>query len=330
MDNSDDQRPTSEEQEVARLLRVAGRRPALPEDMKSRLEAGFRAELTRVLAARKRRRLIRLSALAAALLVALLVTLQITPDRQPGRPVAQLTHIQGAVTINAKPASSAASLVSGTRLETGSGATLSMTLAGYGVRLKEHSRLLLRDRSLRLEQGAVYIESLSAGKAVRGLKISTPHGSVTDIGTQFIVETNTDATRTTVRLGAILIERDDRQLTLKPTHQAARFAHFGQTGDIAIDSAPARGPDWQWIHSAAAPFVIEGASPYQFLQWAARELGCSLAFDSPEAEARAHLDTLHGNTGAAHLLDNLNAVLMTSGLSAQLTDGSRLQVRLER
>ena len=46
---------TPEERDVARLLQAAGRREALPDDIKQRWEQQFRAELAPVISRRRRR-----------------------------------------------------------------------------------------------------------------------------------------------------------------------------------------------------------------------------------------------------------------------------------
>ena len=56
----------TDEQDIARLLQAAGRREALPNDMKQRWEEQFRAELAPVISRRRNRRRTYLSAMAAS------------------------------------------------------------------------------------------------------------------------------------------------------------------------------------------------------------------------------------------------------------------------
>ena len=159
-----------------------------------------------------------------------------------------------------------------------------------------------------------------------GLTIETPHGSIRDIGTQFIVAVLPQATEATVREGVIRVRSGDREVTVRATGDGARRSRLGPGGDIDVTAAAGRGRDWKWIHEASPPFVIDGRTAHEFLVWAAREDGLALRYTSRDVERLARETLLRGN---AHVTDPERAVepvLAGTDLRATLTRPGELRI----
>ncbi len=72
---------------------------------------------------------------------------------------------------------------------------------------------------------------------------------------------------------------------------------------------------------AAPPFDIDGRPVREFLEWAARELGREIVFETPESEAEANRAVLSGSTVGLTPSEAIAAVLPTTRLrSVQRTD----------
>lgn len=319
-----------DERDVARLLRAAGRRPEMPGAMKARLESHFRRELADVIARRRlRRRRLLIGAAASLAAGVFAVALLLTPPSPEPSMVARLTYLAGTVTIDGRVADGTSDLRPGVQIHVGRAAALAIDLGGYDVRLRENSRARLLSRGIGLDSGVLFAGSDRAPGRLPGLEVRTPHGRVSDIGTQFIVATNASETRATVRRGALRIDRDGDHIEVASEGGRARYAAFDKAGNVEVNSAPARGEGWDWIHRAAAPFVLEGASAFDFLAWVARESGLALRFASSAAEINARTTTLHGDLGEIEPLAALTPVLLSTELSAQVSSGGELRVSLK-
>jgi len=154
---------------LAELLRIAGPRPKVSDEMKARVRAAVQEEWQDEVKRRTRVRIIGATGLAAAATIAGFLLL---------RPVPQ----------------------TGTTIEIASGSARSMEWGGASLRLDAGTRIRLEsDRVATLEAGAIYFSSEGSS----GVEIRTPFGAVRDIGTQFEVRLSVDNIRVRVREGRV-------------------------------------------------------------------------------------------------------------------------------
>lgn len=313
MDDHDDD-------DLRQLLTAAGAREPLPAEMKARWEAHVRAELNAVRNQRMRRRTLALCAGIAVITVALLLSWQ-TPVERPTADY-RLVHLSGDVRTqqNVRLVPGMA-LPPGTELSTGNAAFVTLSYQGHELRLRESSRLLLAADHLYLHLGMLYAadtpETLPGATA---LLIRTDHGSVRDIGTQFTVAIVADSTQATVREGSIQVSAEgSEQLLVSRSGQAQRSV-LRSGAPIEVAAAASRGDAWDWIYRAGAPYELDGKSALDFLQWAARESGRELRFQTPDARRRAEQTVLRGNPLTVDPDTVVEPILATTDLRADIRD----------
>ena len=126
------------------------------------------------------------------------------------------------------------------------------------------------------------------------MRVITPNASVTDIGTQFEVAVEGEALRIAVREGEVEVSTSGSLL-----HAGVRD---GMGEALLLDGMALRDrqpispvdPHWSWTQSARPGFKISGRSVYDYLDWAARETGCRLVFESDLVRQQAQLQRFGG------------------------------------
>jgi hypothetical protein len=323
-----------EDDEIGRLIRSAGRRPAIPAPDLAGIEEAARSTWREMVTTERRRRLRRRGAwalAASALLVPLgawwwlagrpsrapeeIATVELSNGRTeavpaPGRRPGGSSEIRVGEHLSA-----------GDALATGSPGRVALRMAGgQSVRLDEGTlaRLLSSSR-LTLERGALYVDSGRSGPGHAGLEISTPRGVVTEIGTQYEVrlEADADAVHVRVREGSVSVLRGGE------SHPAAR----GESLTLRADGSVARGavePDaaeWRWVLAAAPSLDIEGRTLHSFLDWVARETGWEVRYADEALERSARGIRLHGTIEGLRPDESLGVILQGSGLDYDAEDG---------
>lgn len=246
---------TNGEDALAELLRIAGPRPKVAEDVKARVRATVHTEWQSEVARRRRTRIIRIaSALAAAAVLAGVLLF---------RPVTTVTPLPQ----------------TGTTIET-AGEPTSIDWGGASLRLDHDTRIRLEsDRVAVLTSGAVYYSSSGDSG---GVEIRTRLGSVRDIGTQFEVRLDDTTLRVRVREGRV---------DLRGTIADAGTELIATAATIETREITRSGPEWAWAERAAPPVVIEGMTLGEVVSHVAREKGLELEW---RADAGARAKRLHG------------------------------------
>lgn len=308
---------TSEDAEIAALLREVGPR-AEPTDAAMReVEAAVRAEWQQVVAVRKRR-MHAWVATAAVCVVSIsaffgLQQLWVEPVE-----LASLAHADGIVFI-AHGDADWQRVVTGQRISTGDRirseghAALELD-TGLAVRIDRGTSLAVvaRDR-LALNEGAVYVDSspgAKAGDLSDDLVIATHVGDVRHLGTQYQVRSHPDSIEISVREGRVIIQGEGGQHLAAAGERLDISTH----GAVARSQIPTHDPSWAWANEAAPAFVIENQSLAAFLKWAARETGRPLKYESTQAESAAATVILHGSIDGLALSIAIDSVLATTPL----------------
>lgn len=165
--------------DVARLIRLAGRRSAVPEEVAARVRAAAREHWQSGLRHRARTRFLwTAGALAAAASIVLAIAWSLLRGGAP---------------------------VEGREIATGEGRRVVVRLAsGHSVRLDESSKIRVLGRAaLALDRGAVYVDS--GGRASQPLRLETPFGEVRETGTRYEVRLEADSLRIRVHEGSVTL-----------------------------------------------------------------------------------------------------------------------------
>ena len=309
---------------MERLLRLAGPRTPVPEDIAARVYERVHREWqassqppdgTRVYrhvrrewlkgAARQRlRRWARPVALAASVVLAVAMFLQ-PPPSAPGR-IAIGTVARVAGDAGALPAIGEM-VYAGDVLETGAAEKLSILINnGESLRLDQNTTLAVVARDeFRLEAGRVYADTGNFMYRDRGLVIHTTMGTVTDVGTQFAVQVAAERLDVAVREGRVDVSHGANEFVAV----AGERLQIGSDVEPTVASVEPHDPFWDWTVSLAPVFDIENKPLLDFLRWAARETGRELEFEDNELRMSAMRTDLHGSIADFDPIEAVESVL---------------------
>ena len=316
-----------DDETMERLLRLAGPRAAIPEDIAARVydrvhrewQASsqppdgarvyrrVRKEWQKGAARRRYRRWALPVGLAAMVVLALAVTLQPSPSA-PGRiAIGTVARVAGGG--GTLPAIGE-TVYAGDVLETGAGEKLSVVINNAeSLRLDQDTTLaFVAKDAFRLDAGRVYADTGDFMYRDRGLVIDTPMGSVTDVGTQFAVQIGSDDLDVAVREGRVDITRGASEYVAV----AGERLQLGADDEATVRTLAPHDPFWGWTASLAPVFDIENKSLLDFLRWAARETGRELEFEDNELRLSAMRTDLHGSVADFEPIEAVESVLATT------------------
>ncbi len=332
---------TSDDDTVARLLRLAGHRPAVPARDAEIVKQAARFEWRRSVAARRRRAwMIRGGGglLAAAALLLLVLGRDPLSPRLPdaARAVAAVEAVNGTVRATVEDGSPidlapGDALSPGTVVETGpfgavaAPARVALRLAGgTSIRLDAGSRLrVVAGDRLALERGAVYADSgAEAPTPGRAIAVDTPFGVVTDVGTQFEVRLDEVSNRLEVRVreGTVDVATAADRHRLSAAGGRAAELTVSAGGGVARRKIACHGLLWSWIHDATPPLAGASRPVAEILEWAARESCWRLRYADPSLEQQASVP-LEGSVAGLTPEEAVGLALAAAGLSYRLEDG---------
>ncbi len=323
----EDQELQRDEEAMARLLRAAGPRAEVPQDVESRVYANvmkewqastqspdgarvydivhqsWKRDAARAIA---KRWMLPIALAASAALVAIFMS-----QPEPPLPVAV-----GTVAKVVSPATGGSAYVLGDAIyvgmtvATGEDEGLSFLLArNESLRLAENSTLRIdASDQFTLLTGRVYADTGEFVYRDGGLRIDTPLGAVTDIGTQFSVSMHDGLLDVAVREGRVDIRSDSH----KYVAMSGERVTLEQQGEPQVSSLALTDDYWNWTTDLAPTFDIEGRSLMDFLKWAARESGRMLFFEDSELRMVAMRTDLHGSIAGFSPLDAIESVLSTT------------------
>jgi ferric-dicitrate binding protein FerR (iron transport regulator) len=335
--SDDNQSKYGDESSIERVLRAAGGRDQPSESLERHVRAAVHAEWRAVVAQRVRARRQVGFAIAAALALAVF---GLWASRfwveAPRTIVASVSRAEGMVSaresswlatwMSWRPLNARQSVRSGEDLMTGPNGRAALTWAnGISLRLDRSTRIALVDaQRIDVRNGAVYVDS-GATTGARPLRIDTPAGVVSHVGTQYEVRLLKSDVRIRVREGRVELSDPSGVAERVDAGEQLTVVASGGHERIAIDTG---GTEWAWVTDIAPPFEIEGRSLREFLSWAGRELGEDIVFATPESEAEAASVTLHGSVAGLTPAEALQAVLPTTRLHSSQKDG-RIVLQLQ-
>jgi ferric-dicitrate binding protein FerR (iron transport regulator) len=237
---------------VAKLVRMAGRRPQMDPERMARVREAVHDEWQRGVT-RKQRWRYGIAATIAAVAATVAGVLLLRPE----------VEVRPRITLVARA------------LQTGSNFA-SHDWNGAALRLDANTRVLLSGDVATLERGAIYY---SSERGTRRIRIHTPLGDVRDVGTQFEVRLEPDTLRVRVREGVI---------ELRGTTAGAGTQLTATATTLTQQRIPIQGEDWSWVERAAPPIALEGQTLGSVIDRIAREKGLRVRWDTTARDVVLH------------------------------------------
>ena len=323
-----------DDDELARLLRVAGPRVEAPVDRSARVRRSvhqyWRADTRR----RARRHWIwaSLALVSTAALVSLVIRIglpSMAPVPAAAAIVARVERLDGVVKAWPEGASlaDARTLAPETGVHadewvtTGAKGRVALRVTnGVSLRLDVGSRARLSSAMvIELEEGALYVDT---GREVTGLEVRTALGTARDIGTQFEVRVRDSALRVRVRTGVVEPWRDDRPISARPGTEVRVT-----DGEIVSSAVSPFGPAWDWVAGIAPALEFDGRPLASFLEGISREHGWTVHYADTALEREAGDIILSGPVTGLTPHEALEVAVASSGFVHQLQDGEVVVAR---
>ncbi|MGE3464384.1 MAG: FecR domain-containing protein, partial [Pseudomonadales bacterium] len=288
-----------EEQEVARLLALAGPRTSPPADVEARVRAATLAAFDalpdpEVRPSQSPARTFPQTlgwALAASLLLSIALGWLLLRDDALPR-AGEIRFATGGYTVRGSGDGST-DLLPGSIVRTSSEGRLLVDLGGRrDLRVDQGTSLTLHsDSEVWLHGGRIYVDA--AGR--KGLVVVTPNASITDLGTQFEVVVSGERLDVTTREGAVEVAVGGRRIQSRASPGKGEALMIDGVALRETGSVPTTGERWAWTQASRPEFSVGGRSVREYLDWAAREGGRVLVFTSPLSEQQADLRRLGGS-----------------------------------
>ena len=303
------------EELVRRVLEAVGSRHALPEDLRDRWETTFRAELGQVVQRRTRARRVALSALAASIAAVAMVLVLLDNPPEPLQPVAEAIFVDGdSRLLGVGPVRVGMTLASGQSVQTRADSYVTMDYHGADVRLGANSVVKLHPNRLELVRGAIYVDTGAVPSATLPVLVETELGTLSHLGTQFMVNYRASQLTVAVREGTIVLSTDQGDSPFTSEPGLATVVSVSGNGEITTAETTSHGELWDWVLEASPGFTAEGRSVSQadILTWWARETGRTVRYENDAARVHAESESLPGMSGMTisvdHAVELLNAV----------------------
>ena len=234
--------------------------------------------------------------------------------------VAQVETLDGVVEASgARWFQGSVKVAEGARIRTGQ----VITAPGYGsvllrispdltVRLDAGAEARFRAADeLELGFGDAYVDATPGANAP--LRIVTPHGVVSHLGTQYLVSTDREHVEVAVREGrARFVSDGGATAVAEAGHWLSLRKGEAATHAGALDANDTR---FDWIGKVPTPFHLDGASLAAFLSWFHRETGLTPTYRGDiDAEHFAQVK-LRGSIDNLDPLEALSYVLATADLA---------------
>ena len=319
--------------DVATLVRLAGKREAVPRERAERVRAAAQAQWQHEVRRRSRSRTLWTGVgLAAAACLMLAVTMQVLSvgNGVPQGPAAAILveslvgpawirNTGDAGTLQSRAVEIGDEVPLESTLTTDDEGRAAILLAsGHSVRLDGTTSIRLLDAgSIMLDEGAIYVDSGLENRSATPLDVHTPLGLIREIGTQFEVRLEDDSVRVRLREGAVIVQHDNRAHEVR----VGTELELDPDGSVTRRELAPYGPDWEWIVGVTPTLDLEGRTARDFLDWVARERGWTLAFaDGAVARAAEEIE-LGGTVERLTLEQALDAVLPTCRMMYSVEDG---------
>lgn len=203
-------------------------------------------------------------------------------------------------------------ITAGTDLQVRDGAGVLLRISpDLTVRFAEntHARFNAADE-LELESGQAFIDATPGAKAP--LRVITPSGEVTHLGTQYQVRAGDHEVEVAVREGRAQLRTANLSTVTEAGHWLLHrdAAAAPLTGDL-----PAEDVRFDWIAALPSDFKLEGATLSAFLAWFHRETGLEPIYSDGIDAGRFAQVQLKGSIDDLEPFEALSYVLATADLA---------------
>jgi ferric-dicitrate binding protein FerR (iron transport regulator) len=309
---------------IARLMRLAGPRPSVPQDVRVRVHASARKEWRKTVTRRRALRWAVPVALAATVVLAVL------GDRLPpgsGAPVATVAMADGKASAAGAPLAPGDPVYVGDSITTGADGVALTFENGLSLRLDARTTATVEGfDEVSVMAGRVYADTGTSVRDDRVIAVHTSVGSATDHGTQFAVGYGDGAMTVAVREGSVDVSARrasytadaGQRLTLEPGHE------------VVVDEVPPFDDSWAWAASLAPAFDIHNRPVFDFLRWVARETGRELVFADDSVRLAAMASKLRGSISGFTPSEAVEPVLSTTRFHVRVDDRERMIVTMEQ
>lgn len=317
--------------DVRRILNLAGRRSEPPAEIRDRVFDNVLTEWQQLPEKKKFSfRLVRPQVLAASLIITLITFAGGWKMLLGGEEVyvGELVFSSGQFAILGDKQLHDNFLSDGVMIHTGEDGRLSIRLLKRTeVRLDVNTQISFRKNAeLWLHSGRIYIDSPGADE---GVKVVTPFGPVSDIGTQFTVNVASDEVEVAVREGLVNIALDSGNVSINADDGGAERITINKDDEVNRSQVSNNDVHWGWIHLAAAEFKLDNSSVHAFLQWASRESGLKLIFENDHALMAAKQTRLHGSLDGMNPRESIAVILSTTRFGSRVTEKQELIVQIK-
>lgn len=313
-----------DEEMLTRLLRLADEGPPIPREEIERTRLAVRQVWLETVRRRRRRRIRwSMGAVAAAVIIVVLVsTMMDRPTIGSSPIVAQVEALSGEAWIETASGErvrlvETSEIPGEATVISAAGARMALRLStGHSVRIDRSTVVtLLEADHLRLDHGAVYVDSGPIHSV--GIRVTTPTGDASDIGTRFLVRYENEHLRVLVRSGIVLVNLPDEDLRLDP----GRGVVISPDSDPEWITVTPWASDWEWARAVTPPFEVEGRTVDAFLRWYERETGRAVRYSDEKSERLAKQTTIYGGVveGAPELA--AESILLSAGLEGAAQNG---------
>ena len=163
---------------------------------------------------------------------------------------------------------------------------------------------------IELTVGEAFVDATPGARAP--LRIVTPHGIVTHLGTQYLVRSERDEIEVSVREGSAQLKTGQATSVAGAGEWLLHRDHNGGvlSGKVTVDDAR-----FDWISALPTGFKLDGSTLGQFLTWFHRETGLAPIY--AEGLDGGHLGRvqLKGSVDDLEPLEALSLVLSTADLA---------------
>ena len=164
-------------------------------------------------------------------------------------------------------------------------------------------------QEIELTAGVAFVDATPGARAP--LRIVTPHGVVTHLGTQYLVRIERDAIELAVREGRAELKTGlVTSVAVAGEWLTQRDRDGVHTGKLPVDD-----PRFDWIAALPSEFRLDGATLNEFLAWFQRETGLSPTYGKGLDSAHLGQVQLKGSIESLEPLEALSLVLATADLA---------------
>lgn len=307
-----------DEELVGRLVAAAGPRPELPDALRERWETSFKRALADELSQRSRWRQVSVGGVVAAAL-ALAVTLVAVWTPTKAHPIAQVAAASGAnERADHAPLRVGENVFIGETIRTGPSGSIAFRYRDADLRMSNNTVLEFHGARVRLLMGTVYVDSGAPGERPVGapsVMVETSRGSLTHVGTQFLVTMTDAALVAAVREGSIALRTDRYRRQLAADQETAAMVRVSAAGELMTSHIEPSGGIWAWVPVASPGVTFDARTADSLLSWIARETGRAVHYSTPQVRAHAAITELRGELGGLSVEAALAAVTGTTHLS---------------